>query len=82
MKVLNWNCRGIGYPLIVRTARLLTQSQKPTLLFIIETKMKAEKLKFLGLSLGFKFWTGIDSEGQSEGLWAAWDDSQEVKVLY
>jgi hypothetical protein len=40
MKVLSWNCRGLGNPTAVRALRKLLKTQCPDLVFLMETKLK------------------------------------------
>lgn len=68
MKIISWNYRGMSHPLTVLTVQNLTQSHKPNLLFPMETKMEARKLEWLGLTMGFRFWSGVDNFGYGGGL--------------
>lgn len=47
----------------------------------METKLEARKLEWLGLTIGYRFWTDVDSEGQKGGLWEAWDETMNIRVL-
>lgn len=82
MKLISWNCRGLGQALTVRTAKNLARQHGANLIFLMETKCCVEKLKGMGLSLGFKFSYGVDPIGYSGGLWAAWDDKYKVVPMY
>jgi exonuclease III len=37
MKLLSWNCRGLGKPAAVRALRKLTKAHHPDIVFLIET---------------------------------------------
>lgn len=73
MKLLCWNCRGLGQASTVRTARDLVRQHGANLIFLMETRCCLNKLRDLGLNLGFKFYSGVDPVGSSGGLWVAWD---------
>lgn len=38
MKLISWNCRGSGNPLIVQAVRALVVQEKPDIIFLMETK--------------------------------------------
>lgn len=82
MKVLSWNCRGLGQALTVRTARNLAQQHRVNLVFFMERKCCVEKLKGLGFCMGFKHSVGIDAMGLAGGIWAAWDDCYQVVSVH
>jgi exonuclease III len=43
MKILSWNCQGLGNPRTVRALKKLLASHSPDLLFIMETKLVNSK---------------------------------------
>ena len=45
MSALNWNCKGLGNPLTVKTLQKIVKEEDPTLVFLIETKLKVTELK-------------------------------------
>lgn len=51
MKVLSWNCRGLGNPAAVRALKKLLRVQCPDVVFLMETKLsesdKKDKLSLL-----------------------------------
>jgi exonuclease III len=38
MKLLSWNCRGLGKPTAIRALKNLIQTHKPDVIFLMETK--------------------------------------------
>lgn len=68
MKCLNWNYKGLGQALTVRTTKNLAQEHRVNLMFLIETKCAADKLDRLGKKIGFMHWTGVDAEGLEGGI--------------
>lgn len=44
MKTLSWNCRGLGNRATVRALRKILQSEKPNIVFLMETKLKSVKV--------------------------------------
>lgn len=53
MKLLSWNCRGLGHPLTVQVARSLARGNGINLLFLMETKCTVSSLSSLSFKLGF-----------------------------
>jgi exonuclease III len=49
MKILSWNCRGLGKPSAVRDLRQLIKTHQPDLIFLSETKL--QKSDFLETNL-------------------------------
>jgi len=38
MKIISWNCQGLGNPLTVQALRALVVHEKPEVVFLMETK--------------------------------------------
>ena len=53
MKILSWNCRGIGNPATVKELRDLAKNYAPSVLFIMETQINKYRVENLRYSLGF-----------------------------
>jgi hypothetical protein len=60
--------------------RHLVKSKRPNLLFLIETKVKQEKMNLLRMSLGFEGMLAVDPVGRSGGIALLWTDSREVTI--
>jgi exonuclease III len=45
MKIISWNCRGLGNPTAVRALKKLLKTQCPDLVFLMETRLKADDKK-------------------------------------
>jgi exonuclease III len=52
MKLLSWNCRGLGKPDAVRALRQLTKAHHPDIVFLIETKLQSSELSAKTNSFG------------------------------
>ena len=81
MNLLSWNCRGGGNSRTVREVATIYQSHSPTLVFLCETRQKADKLKRIRARLGLKGFCGVDSNGMSGGLALYWHESYDVQIL-
>ena len=80
MSCLAWNCRGLGTPRAIRALKDLVRSNKPKLVFLMETKMQISKLLNLRISLGFKHAFGVDRVGLGGGLVMMWHEEWEVSL--
>lgn len=81
MRILSWNCRGMGRAPTVRALRNLALQHRANLLFLMETKCSVRSLEGFARKLGFKFWAGIDAIGPAGSIWAAWDGCYSVEVI-
>ena len=80
MSCLFWNCRGLGQPHAIRALKDLIRSNRPNLVFLIETKMSLFHMSRLKFNLGFQHFFGVDREGLSGGLLLLWNDVWEVSL--
>ena len=68
MRILSWNCRGLGNPWSVRELRKVVKQEGPALLFVMETKIRAKRVENLKLTLGFAGCFVVDSDSMSGGV--------------
>jgi exonuclease III len=54
MKLISWNCQGLGNPGVVRDLQQMVKEKKPTLLFLMETKSRQRTMEVLRVKLGFE----------------------------
>jgi exonuclease III len=71
MKIIAWNCRGLGYGPTVR-GLLNIQKEDPDILFLTETKMDRGGIEGLRWRLGFTNMVVKDCKGKSGGLAIFW----------
>ena len=81
MSILSWNCRGGGNSRTVHELATICQSHSPNLVFLCETRQKAEKMRRIRDRLGLKGFCGVDTEGMSGGLALFWHESYVVEIL-
>jgi exonuclease III len=65
MKILSWNCRGIGNPVTVRELHDLAKDYAPSVLFIMETQISKYRMENLRFSLGFDAGFAVNNSGRS-----------------
>jgi hypothetical protein len=71
----------IGHPRTIHDLRLLVKEKWPTILFLIETKIRSEKMQKLRVFMGFEGMLTVESVGKSGGLALLWRDNREVTIL-
>ncbi|XLR25102.1 hypothetical protein S83_053002 [Arachis hypogaea] len=84
MKIISWNCRGLGNPWAVRALNKLLKQQAPNLIFLMETRRKIDELNRIRNRGGMGNIAGIDCEGEGRsragGLAVMWDSSIVLEV--
>ncbi|XP_071683852.1 uncharacterized protein [Lolium perenne] len=80
MNILSLNCRGGGRPETVREISDLVRLQRPSLVFLSETKMSDKKAQDLRWKFGFSNAFGVKSVGLSGGLCLYWNNDSRVSL--
>ena len=80
MKLLCWNCRGIGDPATVRELRDLVEISSPAILCLVETQLQKSRVEGLWTMLGYDFSFRVGCTGRSGGLCIFWKNSFEVAI--
>jgi exonuclease III len=77
MKILSWNSQGLGNPRAVRAFRKLMATHQPDIMFLMETKLKANQFHFLNrYSDTYKYHTidcSVSGGGRAGGLAILWN---------
>lgn len=79
MKILVWNCRGLGSSRAVRSLLDVQRQVRPDVFFLSEThlsKAKAEKVK---RRVGFDHMLIHESDGRSGGLLLFWNNDVKIQ---
>ncbi|KAL0444690.1 UNVERIFIED_CONTAM: hypothetical protein Slati_2191700 [Sesamum latifolium] len=77
MKILVWNCQGMGPPWTVRTLTELIRLHRPGLIFVSETKCKAMRCDRVKDAVNY-FRVGVDLIGKGGGLLLLWRKDIDV----
>lgn len=80
MKILVWNCRGLGNPTSVQVLVDIIHSKKPDVVFLIETLVGQIKLEPIRMRLGFEGLLTVENRGHSGGLACFWKSSQLLSI--
>ncbi|KAL0433724.1 UNVERIFIED_CONTAM: hypothetical protein Slati_2706700 [Sesamum latifolium] len=79
MKILSWNCQGLGSSWTVRNLVELVKLHNPGLVFLFETKSKYRRYDRLKECLNYHG-MGVESQGRSGGLLMLWCKDVEVWI--
>jgi hypothetical protein len=80
MVALSWNCRGLGNPRTVRSLCRLVKDKKPTLVFLMETKVTRQRVNFLPSRIGLDNMFIVDCRGKSGGFILLWKSTAVVEI--
>lgn len=73
MRILSWNCRGLGQPSTISDLKESLRRHLPDLVFLCETKKKNAFVRTVCKNLKFQSrWVAVEPEGQSGGLLLCW----------
>ena len=78
MKILSWNCQGLGNPCTVNALRDWCGREKPNIVFLMETMIEASKLERIRNICGFVQGVCLSSNGRAGGIGFWWRDINVV----
>lgn len=81
MKIIVWNCQGIGGPLTVSSLKEQVRLQAPDIVVLLETKNNAYRYGWLQKQLGMNFLHVVAPKGLSGGLCMFWKEAQNVVLV-
>jgi exonuclease III len=87
MKLLSWNCRGLGNPSAVRALKRLLKTQAPDVVFLMETRLKASDKKVksslttFSLTNSFIVDCNFVNRHRSGGLAILWTNDVTLDIL-
>ena len=84
MRILSWNCRGMGskWTISYLCERRHKHKHKPDFLFLSETKQGSEFVQKFQAHFGYDNLVTVDLVGRSGGLTLFYNNEYQVNVLY
>ena len=80
MKIVAWNCHGLGNHKAVRGILDVQRRENPDVLFLSETKLDEKRMKKICWLLDMPNMAIHSSNGKSGGLALFWDESMYVSI--
>ncbi|KAF5477414.1 hypothetical protein F2P56_004054 [Juglans regia] len=72
MKLLSWNCRGLGNPHTVQSLGLLIKEKDPDMVFLMETRLYGDRARNIARRFKFEGCIVVDAVGRSGGFLLFW----------
>ncbi|GLT85698.1 hypothetical protein SLE2022_038790 [Rubroshorea leprosula] len=82
MKLLSWNCQGLGQALTRRALNDIIFKHRPCLVFLMETKQKTNYLERLKRKFRYSNSIYVEPHGYSGGLALWWTDEVHISIFY
>ena len=79
MRVLVWNCQGVGSPLTIPQLKEANNLLSPNILFLSETKNKAKFMESVRQKLGFEESKVVEAMNRAGGMTLMW--RKEVTMI-
>jgi len=73
MKVLSWNIQGIKKPQALQELKILKQTHKPDILFILKTLVTCSHLLRILPKLGFEYYEFVSTVNHDGGVAVLWN---------
>ena len=81
MKILSWNCQGLGSHWTISYLREIWSKHKPSFLFLSETKQQFDFVQYVQFYFGYSHLHTVDPRGRSGGLALFYDSAFKVTIL-
>ena len=82
MRIMSWNCRGLGKSSAVLKCQKKAQELKPNILFLMETRLTKGKGKQVWDKCGFFDGWEVPKVGFGRGLILAWMPRQSLVLVF
>ena len=82
MRILSWNCRGLGKSSTILLCQQKAHEFKPDIMFLMETKLVEGKGKEVWTRCGFLDGLEVPRVGFSGGLILAWMNIPNLKINF
>ncbi|KAG8497199.1 hypothetical protein CXB51_008579 [Gossypium anomalum] len=80
MKLMCWNCRGVGNFATVRDLKQLLIASDPDIIFLCETKINANRFSYVHRKCRMEGCLAVNAEDKSGGLAMMWKESNKVEI--
>ena len=81
MRMLSWNCQGLGNPWTVRSLRKIVRDQAPMVCFLMETRLDKEGFEIHCKDIPFKNKLIVKKSNTGGGLALLWKAEVQLDVI-
>ena len=81
MRLISWNCQGLGNPWTSRSLRKIVREQAPTVCFLMETRLEKDGLENLYSNLPFQNKIIIKHPNAKGGLTFLWKNTSNLEII-
>lgn len=81
MRILSWNCQGLGPPLTVCHLKALCLKYKPGIVFLMETRQQSGSMDKIRRKLGFDKGGYVIPREAAGGLPLWWRDDIKLQIF-
>lgn len=81
MKILTWNCQGLGNSWTVQALHQMVKNEKPIVVFLSETRSDARTIDSVRRKIGFANGIGIGRQGAGDGVALLWAADCDIQVI-
>lgn len=81
MKLLHWNCQGLGGDLTIPHLKDIRKSHNPDVILLVETKHVDSYVKQLAKDLGYQNVFVVSANGSSGGVAVFWSERVRITML-
>ena len=82
MRILSWNCWGVGRAPTVRALKALVNRESPDIIFISESKAKSPRVEKIKECLKLRGCFCVNAENKFGGLALYWVNGVSLEVIY
>lgn len=82
MRILSWNCQGVGRAPTVRALKALVHRESLDIIFISESKAKSPRVEKIRECLKFRGCFCVNAENKSSGLALYWVKGISLEVIF
>lgn len=82
MKILSWNCRGLGHPNVFMVLKNLIKLHNQSCVFLCERKGGKKRLEMICRKLGCHNYDIVEAKGKAGGLCLIWSEDINLVVSW
>ena len=81
MRLISWNCQGLGNPWTGRSLRKLVREKDPTVCFLMETRLDKDGFENLNSNLHFQNKVIVKHPNAGGGLAFLWKNTIKLEII-